>query len=82
MQAEWDKKKARRKKVEAAAMQPPTDAAVRLYDEGVELAMNIRMRRSAEGREVTITGKRKLLLTYVVAGNFQSTSVSPCLGRV
>ena len=66
MQAEWDKKKARRKKVAAAAaMQPPTDAAVRLYDEGVELAMNIRMRRSAEGREVTITGKRKLFLTWL-----------------
>ena len=65
MQAEWDKKEARRKKVAAAAMQPPTDAAVRLYDEGVELAMNIRMRRSAEGREVTITGKRKLFLTWL-----------------
>ena len=30
-------------------------AAVRLHDEGVKLAMNIRMRRSAEGHQVTVT---------------------------
>ena len=48
MQAEWDKKKARRTK-EGGGGNATADAAVRLHDEGVKLAMNIRMRRSAEG---------------------------------
>ena len=40
-------------------------AAVRLHDEGVKLAMNIRMRRSAEGHEVTVTGKSIRVLTWL-----------------
>ena len=39
--------------------------AVRLHDEGVKLAMNIRMRRSAEGHEVTVTGKSIRVLTWL-----------------
>ena len=40
-------------------------AAVRLHDEGVKLAMNIRMRRSAEGHGVTVTGKSIRVLTWL-----------------